>query len=133
MNDKNKSVKTGAETRVPSKKTKVKTKTKASRGKLVEDALPAESEFDFVGKVESLQVKTGSAPDGFEFGLRGRHGQRKSFRLDLSDPVALNAMTHILVAAHASEAKIGVKVDGSGEGIPQVKELAWRPKLGKTA
>ncbi len=46
--------------------------------------------FDFIGKVESLVVKGGSNAEVFEFGLRGRHGSRQTFRLKTSDSFSLN-------------------------------------------
>ena len=133
MNDKNKRVKAGTKSRAAAKKPKLSAKAKASPRTPADDTAPAANGFDFVGKVESLRVKAGAAPDTFEFSLRGRHGQRQSFKLDPSDPVAINAMVQILVAAHGLGAKIGVNAGSSGEGIALVKELAWRPKLRKPA
>lgn len=124
MNAKSKSVKSMAKSR------QEKSDEKPRRSKAVEKAKPAEDGFDFVGKVESLRVKSGGAAGAFEFGLRGRGGKRRSFMLDGSDPIAMNAMAQILVAAHASEAKIGVRAD-AGEGTVLVRELECRPKLGK--
>lgn len=124
MNAKSKSVTSKAKSRQDG------SQAKPGRSKAAAKAKPQEEGFDFVGKVESLRVKSGGAADAFAFGLRGRGGKRRSFRLDGSDPIALNAMAQILVAAHASEAKIGVRAE-AGEGTSVVRELECRPKLGK--
>jgi hypothetical protein len=88
--------------------------------------------FDFIGKVESLVVKGGSNAGVFEFGLRGRHGSRQTFRLKTDDSFSLNIIAPVVTAAHAREAKIGVRVATDEGGIQYVTEVASRPKLGKT-
>lgn len=87
--------------------------------------------FDFIGKVESIVVKSEAGAETFEFGLRGRHGLRQTLALGTSDAFALNIMAPIVTAAHASDTKIGVRVAPREGGIPQVVEVASRPKLGK--
>jgi hypothetical protein len=87
--------------------------------------------FDFIGKVESLVVKGGSSDAVFEFGLRGRHGSRQTFRLKTSDSFSLNIVAPIVTAAHANDAKIGVRVLPEVSDVPYVMEVAIRPKLGK--
>ena len=116
-------------------KAKAKVKGKAAAPKRDKPAKPPKPapEFDFIGKVESLRVKSGAGPEGFEFGLRGRHGKRRSFRFDTADAFAMNAMAHLVLAAHASETKIGVKTGAEVEGVLVVRELESRPKLGKGA
>ena len=116
-------------------KAKAKVKGKAAAPKRDKPAKPPKPapEFDFIGKVESLRVKSGAGPEGFEFGLRGRHGKRRSFRFDTADAFAMNAMAHLVLAAHASETKIGVKTGAEIEGVLVVRELESRPKLGKGA
>lgn len=95
---------------------------------------PAEvKHFDFVGKVESIVVKSGGDSDVFEFGLRGRHGSRQTFRLKTSESFVLNVMAPIVTSAHATEAKIGVRITPVEGGIPYVVEVASRPKLLKEA
>ena len=113
-------------------KTKEKTKARPPRVKAEKPAKPQHS-FDFVGKVERLRVKSGAGAEGFEFGLRGRHGKRRSFRFDTTDVFAMNAMAHVVLAAHASETKIGVRTGAEVEGVLIVRELESRPKLGKGA
>lgn len=132
MNKKKKTDEAAAET--PSAKTarkpsgregkvtaKAKTRAKGSTG----------SGFDFIGKVESIVVKTGAGGESFEFGLRGRHGLRQTLALGTSDSFALNIMAPIVTAAHATESKIGVRVAPGHGSIPQVIEVASRPRLGK--
>jgi hypothetical protein len=82
--------------------------------------------------VESIKLKSGAGAEGFEFGLRGRHGKRKNFRFDAADPFAMNAMSHLVLAAHAGETKIGIRTAAEVDGILIVRELESRPKLGKT-
>jgi len=119
-----------------SKKTKEKAKTKA-KAKIkrprvkAEKATKAAHDFDFVGKVETLRVKSGAGAESFEFGLKGRHGKRKSFRFDAADAFAMNAMAHVVLAAHANDAKIGVRTGAEVEGVLVVRELESRPKFGK--
>jgi len=118
-----------AKTKVKAKaKTKVK-KAKTTRAKVVKTA--ATHDFDFVGKVESLLVKSGTGPQGFEFGLRGRHGKRGRFRLDPADPFAMNVMAHLVLAARASETKIGVRAGAEVDGALAVRELEIYPKIGR--
>lgn len=117
----------------PVKKPKAKTKAKAkpSRAKAVKPSRPTH-DFDFVGKVESIRVKSGAGAEGFEFGLRARHGKRKNFRFDAADQFAMNAMSQLVLAAHAGETKIGIRAAAEVDGILIVRELESRPKLGKT-
>lgn len=134
MNGKSKRVKSMSKSQPAAEKANTEGRAKVkAKPRRVKPAADAANGFDFVGKVESLLVKSGNALGGFEFGLRGRHGKRQTFRLDSSDPAAMNAMAQILVAAHASEAKIGVRADAGTDGVPQVRELECRPKIGKAA
>lgn len=112
-------------------KSKPKTKAKAPRAKAAKPAKP--DGFDFVGKVESLRVKSGAGAEGFEFGLKGRHGKRRTFRFDAADAFAMNAMAHLVLAAHANETKIGVRTGAEVEGVLIVRELETRPRIGKGA
>jgi hypothetical protein len=114
----------------PKVKAKAKVKAKPSRAKTEKLSRPAH-DFDFVGKVECIKVKSGAGAEGFEFGLRGRHGKRKNFRFDAADPFAMNAMSHLVLAAHAGETKIGIRTAAEVDGILIVRELESRPKLGK--
>ncbi len=111
-------------------KAKEKTKARAARPKPAKPAKPSH-DFDFVGKVDSLRVTSGAGPEGFAFGLRGRHGKRRSFRFDTADAFAMNAMAHLVLAAHASDTKIGVRTGSEVDGVLIVRELESRPKIGK--
>ena len=113
------------------RKTKAKSKVKAPRAKAEKPAKP--EGFDFVGKVESLRVKSGAGAEGFEFGLKGRHGKRRTFRFDATDAFAMNAMAHLVMAAHASDTKIGIRTGAEVEGVLTVRELESRPRIGKDA
>ena len=125
----------------PAKKTKKKAGEKAKDKKAPKAKVPrAKAEkpakpegFDFVGKVESLRVKSGAGAEGFAFGLKGRHGKRRTFRFDAADAFAMNAMAHLVLAAHACETKIGVRTGAEVEGVLIVRELESRPRIGKDA
>lgn len=113
-------------------KVKAKAKAKPPRTKAEKPDKPV-PDFDFIGKVESLRVASGVGAEGFQFGLRGRHGRRKIFRFDTADAFAMNAMAHLVLAAHASDTKVGVRTGGEVEGVLVVRELESRPKIGKGA
>jgi hypothetical protein len=85
--------------------------------------------FDFVGRVESIAAKSGSSGETFEFGLRGRRGVRQTLKLETSDSFSLSIMAPIVTAAHATGAKIGVKVKEPGTAVPQVVAVESRPHL----
>ena len=116
----------------PARKSKAKGKPKA-KAKAAPAKPPKAPDFDFVGKVETLRVKSGAGPETFEFGLRGRHGKRKTFRFDAGDAFAMTAMAHLVLAAHASDTKLGVRTASEVDGVLIVRELESRPKLGKGA
>lgn len=105
-------------------KNKLKAKTKTPRVKAEKPAKP--NGFDFVGRVESLRVRSGTGPEGFEFGLKGRHGKRRAFRLDATDAFAMNVMTHLVLAAHANETKIGIRTGAEVKGVLIVREIETR-------
>jgi len=86
-------------------------------------------DFDFVGKVESIRVQNVSGQPLFTFGLKGRSGVRRSFQITATDSFALNIMAPVVMAAHAAETKIGVRV-GDGD---EVVEVQSRPRLGKSS
>lgn len=120
----------------PEKRPKAKDRDKAKvKAKVVrvkgENRAKQAHDFDFIGKVESLRVKSGGGAEGFEFGLKGRHGKRKHFRFESADTFAMNAMAHLVLAAHANETKIGVRTGAEIDGVLIVRELEARPKIGK--
>lgn len=107
-----------------------KIKSKPARAKSGTPANPSH-DFDFVGKVDSLRVRSGAGAEGFEFGLRGRHGKRRHFRFDTTDAFAMNAMAHLVLAAHANDSKLGIRTADEVDGIFIVRDIESRPKLGK--
>lgn len=124
----------------PAKKAKGKdkAKVKAQAGGKAKPARPkteksarSTPDYDFVGRVERLRVTSGGGAQGFEFGLRGRHGKRRNFRFDTADVFAMNAMAQLVLAAHASAAKIGVRTSAETDGVLIVRELESGPRLGK--
>ena len=123
-----------AEKPVTKEKAKSKAKTKAkSKAPRARAEKPASSghDYDFIGKVESLRISSGAGPEGFVFGLKGRHGKRRSFRFDAADAFTLNAMAHLVLAAHAGETRIGVRTAAEVDGVLVVREIESRPKIGK--
>ena len=75
----------------------------------------------------------GQHAEYIETQLKGfRAGERQNFRFDAADPFAMNAMSHLVLAAHAGETKIGIRTAAEVDGILIVRELESRPKLGKT-
>ena len=114
----------------PNNKEKAKGKAKPPRSKAEKPIKDADA-FDFVGKVESLSVRSGAGPEGFVFSLRGRHSKRHSFRLDPADAFAMNAMAHLVLAAYAGDAKLGVRTTGEVGGALIVCQLESRHKFGK--
>ena len=111
-------------------KSKTKSKTKAPRVKAKKPAETAPA-FDYVGKVDSLRIASGAGAEGFEFGLKARHGKRKRFRFDPADAFAMNAMAHLVLAAHAAGTKLGVRTAPEADGILIVREVESRHKLEK--
>lgn len=111
-------------------KAKTKAKSKAPRARAEKPARLGH-DYDFVGKVESLRISSGAGPEGFVFGLKGRHGKRRNFRFDAADAFTLNAMAHLVLAAHAGETRIGVRTAAEVDGVLVVREIESRPKIGK--
>lgn len=111
-------------------KEKAKVKVKPPRD-TAEKSAKADDAFDFVGKVDSLSVRSGAGPEGFAFSLRGRHGKRRTFRFDPADAFAMNAMAHMVLAAHSGGAKLGVRTGAEVDGVLIVRDLETRHKLGK--
>lgn len=111
-------------------KAKAKVKVKPPRD-TAEKSAKADDAFDFVGKVDSLSVRSGAGPEGFAFSLRGRHGKRRTFRFDPADAFAMNAMAHMVLAAHSGGAKLGVRTGAEVDGVLIVRDLETRHKLGK--
>jgi hypothetical protein len=107
-----------------------KQKPAPRKGKVSRKAKDAEvSSFDFIGRVDSIVAKTGSNGGTFEFGLRGRQGLRQTLKLDTSDGFALSIMAPIVTAAHATGAKIGVRILEQGTAVPLVIAVESRPHL----
>lgn len=126
------SKKTKAEKPKDVKETKSrKPATKNARLKVIREAKPAVPAFDFIGRVESIRVKGSASGLEFEFALHGRKGTHQSFRLNAAH--AATVMANVVIAAHDKGAKIGVRSEKGGEGLPVAAEIVWRPRLGKGA
>ena len=131
MNDNSKTEDAGSKPPKSGPKGKGRRKSRDAAPKPAKHSVEPAPEFDFVGRVESLRVAGGAGAEVFEFGLRGRHGKRQRFRLDPASPFALNAMAHLVLAAHGTGAKIGIRAGDEVEGVIVVRELESRPRLGK--
>jgi hypothetical protein len=133
----NKKVKGETPSSVPPAKAgnaKAKTQKTARKGgspKAAKESAPEAPRFDFIGKVESIAVSGAAGSETFAFGLRGRRGARQTFRLETAEKFALNVMAPLVTAAHATGAKIGVRVREHGTNMPVVLEVESRPHLGK--
>lgn len=115
----------------PAPDAKGKRKAKDGGLKVVKSKAEEVPPFDFVGKVERLRINGDAGAEAFEFGLRGRHGKRQRFRLDPAGSFAASAMAHLVLAAHGSGAKIGIRSGAEADGVITVKEIESRPRLGK--
>ena len=49
----------------------------------------------------------------------------------MTSPFVMGAMAQIVLAAHAGDSRIGVRIAAGGDAIPQVTELESHPKMGK--
>lgn len=115
-------------------KAKAKTPKTAKKGgspKATKEGAQEAPRFDFIGKVESIAVSGAAGSETFVFGLRGRRGARQTFRLETAENFALSIMAPLVTAAHATGAKIGVRVREHGTIMPLVIEVESRPHLGK--
>lgn len=97
--------------------------------KLEKTAKIAENDFEFSGRVDSINVKgTGANANQFQFSLIGKKGVQKSYFLDPAEPVRFSAMANILVAASSSGAKIKVHSVPNANGSSFANELEVRSK-----
>lgn len=105
---------------------------KTARAKAAGESKTASAAADFVGRVERIHAKSGPAGADFTFALHGRKGAHQSFRLRPEHGAAMIALAHLVIAAHDKGAKIGVRSETDGEGLPFAAEIIWRPKRAKT-
>ena len=109
-----------------------KKKSKAEKlypKKLDKTANAAENDFEFSGRVDSINAKgTGASANQFQFSLIGKKSLRKSYFLDPAEPVRFSVMANILVAASSSGAKIKVRSVPNANGSSFVSELEVRSK-----
>jgi hypothetical protein len=98
--------------------------------KLAKKAKSDENEFDFVGRVESINVK-GAGVDSYQFlfSLIDKKGAHKSYLLDPSEPLRFSAMAGLLNAASASGAKVKIRSTLNPGGLNFAGELEIRTKV----
>lgn len=125
-----KKAKAGKPANVAKAKSK-KPAAKAARKKVAAEKAVAPAALDFIGRVDSIRVQSGVSGTGFEFVLHGRKGVRQAFRLRAEDGPGMLTMAQVVIAAHEQDAKIGVRSEKQGEGVPLAAEIILRAKLGK--
>lgn len=104
---------------------------KSGRVKATPKPKAAAPAFDFIGRVESIRVTSGSSAPEFEFSLHGRKSSHQLFRLNGELGAAVMVMAQVVISAHDKNAKIGVRCKKGGDGLPVAAEIIWRPKLAK--
>jgi hypothetical protein len=113
-------------------KKKANKKTEASKlypNKLDKKAKATQNDFEFVGRVESINVKgAGANSNQFLFSLVDKKGSHNSYLLDPSEPLRLSAMASLLTAASASGAKVKVRSAPNADGPNFAGELEVRNK-----
>lgn len=113
-----------------------KAKPKAWPDKLSKDAkkVPKNKkaklvQFDFVGKVESVNIKLdGTSSHQFLFNLINKKGEGRSFLLDASEPLRFSAMASLLTAAFVAKKKVSVRTVANASGLAFAGELEVRTK-----
>ena len=97
--------------------------------KTTEDKRPKATQFEFAGRVESINLKGDSANGNqCEFGLVNKKGERRSFSLDPSDPVRFATMANLLIAAFTAERKVSLRTAPHAGGSSRVCEVEVRTK-----
>jgi hypothetical protein len=97
--------------------------------KLAKKAKSDDSEFEFVGRVESINVKgVGVNSNQFLFSLIDKKGAHKSYLLDPSEPLRFSAMANLLTAASTSGAKVKIRSALNPGGPNFAGELEIRNK-----
>ena len=103
--------------------------TKVYPKKLAKEAKVAESEFEFTGKVDSINIRgTGSGNSQFQFSLVDKKGANRPYLLNPSDPLCFQAMAGLLIAASTSGAKVKIRSVPSASGPNYASELEVRTK-----
>lgn len=97
--------------------------------KLDKLAKTTENEFEFSGRVGSINVKgTGVNTNQFHFSLLGKKGSQKSYLLDPAEPVRFSAMANLLMAASGSGAKVKIRSVLNQDGSSFASELEVKVK-----
>ncbi len=100
-----------------------------STKKVLKDKKAARVKFEFVGKVESINIKgDGTSSHQFLFSLINKKGEHRSFLLDQSEPLRFSAMASLLTAAFAAEKKVSIRTAANASGPAFAGELEVRTK-----
>jgi hypothetical protein len=104
-------------------------KAKAYPKKLANGTKPGDPEFEFIGRVESINVKgTGINSNQFLFNLADKKGAHNSYLLDPSEPLRFSAMASLLNAAAVLGAKVKVRSVPNAGSPSYASELEVRTK-----
>lgn len=92
--------------------------------KLAKQAEGGKDGFDFVGRVEGINVK-GAGPNShqFLFSLINKKGDRHPYLLDPSEPLQFSTMANLLTAAFAAGTKVRIRTTPNPGGPAYVGEL----------
>ena len=86
-------------------------------------------QFDFVGKVESINIKgDGTSGHQFLFSLINKKGDNRSFLLDPSEPQRFSIIASLLTAAFVAKKKVSIRTAPNPSGPAFVVELEVRTK-----
>lgn len=86
-------------------------------------------QFDFVGKVESTNIKGDSASGHqFLFSLVNKKGENRTFLLNPTEPQLFSAMANLLAAAFAAKKKVSIRTGPNPSGPAFAVEIEVRTK-----
>ena len=122
-----------SETAVPVvAKTRSKKKSEAQKlypKRLDKKTKPTENEFEFIGRIDTINVKGSSVNSNyFQFSLIDKKGARKSYLLDPAEPLRFSTMANLLTAATGAGAKVKIRSMLNPDGSSFASELEVRIK-----
>jgi hypothetical protein len=113
-------------------KTRSKKKSEAQKlypKKLDKKTKPTENEFEFIGRIDTINVKgSGVNSNYFQFSLIDKKGARKSYLLDPAEPLRFSTMANLLTAATGAGAKVKIRSMLNPDGSSFASELEVRIK-----
>ena len=104
-----------------------KRKKKAKEAEISGAEKQSHGGFDLVGKIESFRVAgDGPGRTSFQFTLKGKDNRGKPIALDPADAQLSAAMVQAVMTAANLDAKLAVRLAGSGDGPHYATELEIR-------